>query len=350
LKTLKIIIAVLVVLVALRLAMPYVLLRYVENRINQIPEYHVTIADLDIHLYRGSYTLKDIKLVKINKKIPVPFFSANLVDLSVQWRALLRGAFVGELMIDHPEVNFVIDPKGQNQQLTINEQWQEAVKALFPLNFNKIIVRNGILHFRSFTSQPPFDLFLKNANAEVNNLHGVERNSGQLPSSLVFKAKSMDGAPININMKFDPFARQPKFTLNAVLEGMDIKEANNFLHHYTLIDVKQGKFSLYAEVAAKDGKITGYAKPIIKNLKVIEANKNMSPVEALYKGALQIVTKVLENPSTKTVATRVVISGNIENPNTSLWSIMGNLLSHAFLQALLPQLDHTIKMRDVELN
>lgn len=330
--------------------MPYVILRYAEYRINKIPEYQVKIADIDIHLYRGSYTIKNIRLFKIKGKIPVPFFAADRIDFAVQWRVLLHGKLVAQISADRPAVNFVTDPAGKNEQLTINDEWRNAVKALFPLNFNKIKVSDGTLHLRSFSGQPPFDLYLKNINGEINNLRNVERSQQRLPSSLLLKANSMDGAPLAMEMYFDPFSKQPTFYLKVTLENMSIKEANGFLHHYTKIDVKQGLFSLYIEAAAKKGEIKGYAKPFIKNLEVTDSNESKTPIEALYKGALQIVAKILENPQKKTVATQINISGSIENPDTSIWSIIGNLLSHAFLQALLPKIDNTVDIRDIELN
>lgn len=71
---------VIILLIAARLALPYILLDYVQKQINKIPEYRVKIADLDVHLYRGSYTLKKIQLWKITKKIPVPYFAAKIID------------------------------------------------------------------------------------------------------------------------------------------------------------------------------------------------------------------------------------------------------------------------------
>lgn len=349
-NTKKILLAILIVLIAFRIGLPYMLLQYAVYRINKIPEYRVTIADVDVHLYRGSYTIKNIRLSKVTNKIPVPFFSAKRVDLAIEWRALFHGSFVGQMNIDYPMLNFVIDPAGKNEQLSIDREWQNAVKALFPLNFNKITVENGAVHFRSFSSNPPFDLYLKNLDAQVDNLRTVaDHLAKKLPSTLALRANTMDGANVQLNIDFDPSEKQPTFNLKGMLENMRISAANNFLHHYTKIDVKSGLFSLYVEAAAAHGKIKGYAKPIIKNLKVIEPDKNMTPIEALYKGALQLVAKILENPNKKTVATRITIKGNIQNPDTSIWSIVGNLLSHAFVQALLPQIDNTVDIQDVEL-
>jgi hypothetical protein len=87
----------------------------------------------------------------------------------------------------------------------------------------------------------------------------------------------MDGAQVNGSLRFDPLAKQPTFELKATIKQMRIKEANNFLRHYVKFDVQSGLFSFYIEAAAANGKITGYAKPIVKNLKLAKAS--MNPVD-----------------------------------------------------------------------
>lgn len=345
----KMIIIILSLFLFIRLAMPYTILRYIEYRFDKIPDYKIQITDLELHLIRGAYVIKGIKLIKVNQNIPVPFFSAERVYLAMQWKALTRGKFVASMDVLRPQLNFVIDPKGQNEQLTIDQEWRNAVKALFPLNFNSVTVKDGTLAFQSFTSQPPFKLFLKDINGHLNNLQNAEHSRHKLVSTLDIKAKGMDNSPISLAMEFDPFAKQPTFDLDAEIKRMKIAEANNFLQHYTKIKVKKGQFSLYVEAAAADGKIKGYAKPIIEHLEVVDTKSNDSPIEALYKGALQVIAKVLENPDKKSVATKINIKGNIDNPDTSIWSIVSNLLHHAFIQALLPRIDESIDMKDVEL-
>jgi hypothetical protein len=344
-----VILALVGLLIAARIAMPYGLKRYAEHRLNQIPEYQAHIGDVSVQLYKGSYVLKDIDLKKLNQQIPVPFFAAKAVQFRVQWRALLHGSLVAEVQVAQPKLNFVTDPQGKNEQLTIDQQWQQAVKALFPLNFNEIVINNGQIHFRNYGGDSPFNIFLKNIDAKVSNLRQIEKVSEQLSSHIKLHAHAMDGSPIKLNVDLDPSAKQPTFKLTASIEHMTIPTANDFLRHYTKLDIKKGYFNLYVEAAAAHGKITGYAKPMVKDLQVIDPKEKLNPVKALYKGAVQAVANVLENSEQDTVATKIKISGDIKQPNVSIWSIIGNLLRHAFIQALLPQIDHSVKMQDIEV-
>lgn len=337
-----------VILILLRLALPFVLLRYVEHCINQLPDYQATISDVSVELLSGNYTLHHLQLNKINKNMPVPYLTVDTINLAIEWKILLHGKFVAEITVDHPVMNLVVDPVGNNEQLTISAQWQKIVKSLFPLNFNRIIVNNGELYFRSFTAKPPFKLYLKNVFIFVDNVQSIiTSRQAELPSTFNATAKTMDGAIVAVNGKFNPFMGQPTFYLTASLKNMAIKPTNNFLRHYIKLDVSSGQFSLYIELAAKNGQIHGYAKPFIQNLKITDNNTN-NPIAGLYKGAAQLVAKILTNPKQNTIATRVNMSGNIKDPNTSIISIIVNLLSHAFIQALIPQIDHSVKMQDVK--
>jgi hypothetical protein len=96
----------LVILIALRIALPYILLRVVNRQLSQIKGYYGHVEDIDVALIRGAYTLKDTRLEKTGGKVPVPFFSADAIDLSLEWAALFHGAIDGKIRAEHPVLNF----------------------------------------------------------------------------------------------------------------------------------------------------------------------------------------------------------------------------------------------------
>ncbi|MCE3238831.1 MAG: hypothetical protein K0R24_1812 [Gammaproteobacteria bacterium] len=336
-----------ILLISARCALPSILRYFAEKKLNEIPGYKTQIESVSVHLYRGSYQINQVRLSKITANLPVPFFSADVVDFQVQWKALLQGRLVAQVKLVHPVIHFVIDPAGKNEQLTIDDQWRTIVTQLFPLPFNYLTILNGAAYFQSYNSKPPFELHIQKIQATLDNLNKVSGVSNSLFAHLKAEGIAMETATVTFNMQFNPFALQPTFLLKASVDNMNIQKANHFLQHYTKIKVSNGLFSLYIEAAAAKGKIKGYAKPLFKKLEIINPAKKASPVEYLYKEAVQFIVKVLENPKHKTVATKVKIMGNINHPNTHLFSIIGYLLRHAFIQALLPGIDHSIQMKDV---
>jgi hypothetical protein len=342
-----IILVVAIALIILRLCLPYILIDYATKQINKIPGYHVKIPDLDVHLWRGSYAFKGLELNKIQNSIPVPFFKSDILDLSVEWRALFQGAFVAKIVATHPVVNFVTDDKGHNEQLTISSQWLDIVKTLFPLKFNRIEAQNGEVYFRSYTSDPPFKIFLNKLDMQMTNLQNADHSSKLLYATYKVTAESGSKGSLEIDGKFNPVIKTPTFYISVSLKGLSVVELKSFLKSYTKVDMKGGTFSLYGEAAAADGKIKGYVKPFIKNLQIGSTKPQTNPFQAVYNGAAAVVAKIIENHQKHTIATQVNISGNVNHPNDSILSIIGYMLRHAFIQALIPSVDNTIKMRDV---
>src|SRR5688572_7669468 len=106
-KKLMALVAVLVLLIGIRAALPEVIERYVNKTLDELEGYSGHIDDVDLALYRGAYQIEGVRIVKTGGKQPVPFFSASEIDLSVQWGALLDGEVVAEIDLHGPKVNFV---------------------------------------------------------------------------------------------------------------------------------------------------------------------------------------------------------------------------------------------------
>jgi hypothetical protein len=74
-KTLVIILgSLLILLIAIRIALPYILLKLVNKELQNIPGYTCHVDDIDVALIRGAYKINMIKLEKTGGKMPVPFF------------------------------------------------------------------------------------------------------------------------------------------------------------------------------------------------------------------------------------------------------------------------------------
>jgi hypothetical protein len=82
-KVLVVLIALGVVLVVARLMMPYAVERYVNGKLQSLDSYRGHIGDVDIHLWRGAYSIDAIEIVKTGAARPVPFFKADRPNLSL---------------------------------------------------------------------------------------------------------------------------------------------------------------------------------------------------------------------------------------------------------------------------
>jgi hypothetical protein len=338
----------LVLLIALRIALPYILLRLVNKELTKIPGYTGHVDDLDVALLRGAYVIRMIKLDKTGGAVPVPFFSADRADLSVQWNALFHGRFVGEIEIDHPMLNFVKGPTEATSQTKIDKSWTDVVKKLMPLKLNRFEVIDGEIHYRDFHSRPKFDISAKKVHIRAENLNNASKNKELLPSTVNVTA-AVYGGSAAISMKIDALNKTPTFQASAKLVGLDITNLNNFISAEAGLDAKQGIISIYTEAAAKDGRITGYVKPIIKDLKVINWKKDKDkPLKIAYEAVVQAVAWVFKNHPKDQLATRAEFEGNIKDPNVDVWTVIGQVLRNAFIQALYPSLENSVNINSLD--
>jgi hypothetical protein len=333
-----------VVLVAFRIYLPYLVLDVVNKKLASIDDYSGHVHDIDIRLIVGSYRVKDIELNKTGGKIPVPFFSAKVIDFSVEWEALLNGAIVGEIEAYKPQLNFVKGPTKETTQTKIDKDWRDVVDDLMPLKINRLSIDNGEIHFRDFYSTPKIDLLMEQVNIVAENLNNAKDNKNLLPSTAKASAFAYGGM-VTVDMKLNPLEKTPTFDMNAELKGLDIVKLNNFLKAYGNFDVHKGNISIYLEAAAKENTIKGYAKPIIKDLKVLNWKEDRKDaVKIVWEGIIELGAWIFKNHPKDQLATQVSFEGNLDKPDIDTWSIIGQTLYNAFIQALYPSIENSISI------
>ena len=129
------------------------------------------------------------------------------------------------------------------------------------------------------------------------------------------------------------------------IDGASLPSINDLLRAYGKFDVAQGTFSVYSEVKVRNGRIDGYIKPLFKDIKVYDPKQDeKKPVlKKLYEKVVGGVAHVLENHPREQVATVADLSGPVSKPSTSTWEIVVNLVSNAFVKAILPGFERELK-------
>jgi len=345
----RILLITVVVLIVFRLFLPYIVLNIVNDKLANIEGYTGHVVDIDLALIVGSYKIKDIKLEKTGGKIPVPFFAADVIDLSIEWKALFNGGLVGEIEVSRPILNFVKGPTEATSQTKIDKEWQDIVNELMPLKLNRFEIFEGEIHYLDYHSSPKVDVFTKNIHILAENLSNVTDSTNLLPSTVTGSA-SIYGGKATMNMKLDALNKVPTFDINAEMKGLNLVEVNDFLKAYGNFDVQKGTFGVYTEAAAKDGKIIGYTKPIIKDLDVIEweQEKEDPLTQKLWESIIGFGGWIFKNKSEDQVATEIQFEGVLKDPNVDIFSIIGGTLRNAFIEALYPSLEQTININTVE--
>lgn len=338
--------------IVVRLSLPFVVRHYVNRQLSRIPDYRGNVEKVRLHLYRGAYSIVNVRIVKTNGSVPVPFISMPLMELSVEWKELFHGSVVGEVTLDQPLVNFVNAPSPTNSQLEVHQDWKQVLESLFPFDLNRFQINDGDIRFRDFSREPKVDIFVTNLFATATNLTNSRDVTARLPAGLLAQGKTIGHGNLSLELHIDPLARNPTFKLQAGVTNMDLVALNNFMRAYGNFDVADGTFQLYSEIVAADGKFEGYVKPFFQNLKIFDWRKERGKniLDIFWEAIVAGTATVFKNQPHNQLATKIPISGNFNQTNIDIWATIGGVLRNAFVRALLPTIDRSVRMQDVEQN
>jgi len=335
------IVVIIVLLVIGRLMLPWALRSYVNRTLDQNPLYDGKIGDIDVHLWRGAYSIQDVRLVKTTGNVPVPLFSTKRLDLAIEWPSLMSGKIVGRVAMDQPELNFVDAGEKGESQTGVGGPWLKILEDLFPFKINSLHVNQGSIHFRAFDTDPPVDMYIADLNASILNLTNIHDEVTPLVSTVEARGMALGHAPFEYKMKFDPFSYRPTFNLAVRLIGLDVTKTNQLTRAYGAFDFERGWFDLVVEMDAKEGNVQGYIKPLFRNLKVLSLRQDIKEdnvIEFFWEALLGITTGILKNPPRDQFGTVINFKGDLTQPRTNILEIVGNVLRNAFIRAYLPRL------------
>ncbi len=256
-KKYKIIIGVVILIIIIRIILPYVVLHYANKSLAEMEGYYGHIEDIDLALIQGSYSINDIYLNKVDSASSkqTDFFKSENIDLSLEWSAIFKGSIVGELKFDRPKLIFTKDKTEIGDVKKDSSDFKELLDDFMPLTINRFKIDNGSIHYVDKTSKPKLDLSLTSLNVLAQNLSNVTNDTVLLPSTVKADAR-LYGGTLNLNMKINPLAEKTTFDLNAEIKNTNLVKFNDFFKAYGNFDINRGSFGMYTEMATKDGKFT----------------------------------------------------------------------------------------------
>jgi len=339
--------ALVLLLLGLRIALPGLIHAQLNRLLERNPKYEGTVGDVGVALYRGAYKIHDVEIHKRGGRVPVPFAQTPLVDVSVDWGALLHGKFVGEVVADQLQLNFVAGPTEADQQSGAagKNEWRRLVEGLFPAQLNRFEVRNGTIHFRNFRSKPPVHLELRDVDLVAGNLEDPAHLHTERAGRIEARGRFEKAGYLILHSTVDKHATEPSFNTDLIVRGVELKEWNDFLRAYANVDAEKGTVNLYAELEAKDGQFRGYAKPFFKDVELLgwdEKVAKQSPLKTAWEALVSGLLEVFKNRSEDDVAARIPITGSSKKPRGEFWPALGSALSNAWIEALKPRLEHSV--------
>jgi hypothetical protein len=329
-----------VLLIAVHIALPYVVRNYLNDKLADMGDYRGQVTDVDLALWRGAYTINGLNIVKVDGKVPVPFVSAPVIDLAVSWHALWYDhAIVAEALFLNPEVNFV--DGGANKQASQTGRgtdWRDQLNKLLPITLNELRIQDGRITFNNFTTTPKVKIEADKVNASLYNLTNVENVEGKRDARFEGKALLLGHANMETTATFDPFSNFEDFDFRLRATGIELKQLNDFASAYGKFDFNAGTGDLVIEAQADKGQLTGYIKPLLRDVEVFNwqqdvENQNKGFFRSIWEAVVGTSETVLKNQRKNQFATRVELSGSVHNQDISAFQAFLQILRNAFVQA-----------------
>ncbi len=343
-------VAIAVLLICLRLVLPYVLKSYVNRQLNGSTDYGGRIGDVTVHLWRGAYRIHDINIFKKAGKVSQPLFSAAYLDLSLQWSELFHGKLVSEIVMAVPNINFISGPTEAQSQSGTENNWGDTLESLVPFKINSLVVTNGQVHFKNPYSNPPVDIYMTQIFGVATNLTNSRELKRALPAGVTAFGKTLGEGRLFFQCNLNPLAPTPTFQLNGSLTNVDLTQLNSFLRAYGKFDVARGNFAFFTSFAAADDKYDGYVKVLFTNLKIFQWQKESKKDawQIFWQAIVGTVATLLKNQPHDQLATKIPITGSFQQTDVHLWPTIQTLLQNAFVRALVPQPDKSVNIENAK--
>lgn len=331
----------LVLLVAARVALPYVLRQAINQRLEAIPDYTGSVDQVGVSLWRGAYTLHGLVISKRYGTVKEPFFRADAIDFSLAWRDLFRGRFVSDIVLERPMLTFVAAKSEDASQLTTDHRWQDVISDIFPIDITFLKITEGQVRYINEDIEPKVDVRIAHLMAVATGLRNrTSADEPEFPARITAQGETIGGGLLKLVTQLEPLAEQPHFLLKFEVESVSMPALNDFLLAYAGVDVRAGIFNGYVEMVARDGSFSGYFKPFFEEVDFsTPANETRPLGQKIWETMVRGFAWLFKNHPRDQVATRIPFSGEFENFDIGAWESFKNLAKHAFVEPLLKKLD-----------
>jgi hypothetical protein len=326
-----------VVLIAVRAALPWVLRDLVNRRLAEIPGFAGHVDRVGVQVWHGGYAMHDLTIKLREGRVDRPFVAAREITFSIAYRELWHGRLVSDVTVTDAQLNFIRGRTAAESQNGAGGGWQDVVRDLFPIRINHFVVHGGRIHFEDTASTPRVDVWIEHLQIDATGLRNRPSAHGDaLPASVTVAGDTIGGGRLNLGVAAEPLANEPHFRFRGSLKGVALPALNAFLLAYAGVDVSEGDFEVYSEIAGADGGYHGYVKPFLRDLHFETPSDRRKPLtEEVWKGFVAKLEKLLRDRRKGEVATLVPFSGRFGGkPDVQIWAALSNLLHNSFVSDL----------------
>jgi hypothetical protein len=268
------------------------------------------------------------------------------VSGEVEYAPWFKMLHLHEVRLEGLRADFVHTPRTASTERIVREKVGRAAEQ--STNVPGLLLRIDRAHaskadvgFVNKAANPSYRVFISEGELALENLSN-HFTDGEAVALL--NGRFMGSGATVVRATFRPETSGPDFDIDVRIDDTQMRTMNELLRAYGKFDVIGGWFSFYTQLRVKDRQITGYVKPLFRDMDVYDArqDREKSLFRKLYEGLVGGVAKLLENTPRDEVATKTTVSGRRDNPTTSTAETIVHLIQNAFFQAILPGFDREL--------
>jgi hypothetical protein len=251
---------------------------------------------------------------------------------------LLTHASIDGIQVDYVHTGPTAAAEREQREKAASAAKQTSNAPDLFLKINELRLSRSTVGFVNKATTPAYRVFIADTDGSLTNLsnQALEGTAGAK-----LKGAFMGSGTATAEGTFKAEKSGPVFDIDVRIEEVDVTKLNDIFRAYGRFDAAAGRFYFYSELGARDGVVTGYIKPLFKDLKIYskEQDKSKSVARKMYERVVGGVAKVLKNRPRDEVATKAEVVGRIDNPKVGTVAALLRLVENAFFKAILPGFD-----------
>jgi hypothetical protein len=320
--------AVLLLLVAARLALdPYAAWR-TREALAGLEGYRGEFSSVSVSVLRLSYSVEGLKLLPEQRRGAETrvSFRAKRIEIALAPGELVRRrvrAFRVE--VDDPKVE-VQAAGGGGGKKRWDAELRDRLSREPPRAYQRIQVRRAEIGFSDESSGTPA-VRLRDLDLAVENVPTKPQLAKGEPTLLAASGTLQSTAQVSVFVTADPFTRRLSFAGSGAVERLELRELAGVLERKTDFLPEKGTVDVFARFHAREGRLSGGVKPVLKDVEVKPARPGTPALKAwLTDAALKISSRVPRRDATGVIP----IQGDLTDPKTDLWTAVWAVLRNAF--------------------
>jgi hypothetical protein len=331
-----------VVVIGVRLALNPVADHFVRRWLNQFPTLGGDYQGLSISVFPPALELRDFSLYeKPRVGEEPPLLQAERVRGRLDVGRLLRGDVAVRARVDRPKLSYVIRKPVEREVKETAQRLEEPakellrlVRALPPHTTERVELRDGELLIVDAREKGSPSVHVHGLEATLENLPTSAKLSGGLPTLFAASGTVEESGKLSLFLTLDTFQEQPTFAGRMRLSGQQLNDFNDLARAKADVVIPKGTMDLSAVFVAREGRIRGSLKPVLKGADFKAADDDLGSKLKAALGDVALSLTEDQRPGEDKLATVVPINGRLQGPGIGLGSAVVGVLRNAFVEGI----------------